>query len=72
MIEHCLKHEIIEENFDIKKKIGGDGGGFVYKTVNKCDNTEYALKIVPMHYLASNDTIREVEALSTRNFVLAD
>nr|XP_022295127.1 eIF-2-alpha kinase GCN2-like [Crassostrea virginica]XP_022295128.1 eIF-2-alpha kinase GCN2-like [Crassostrea virginica] len=65
MIEHCLKHELIEENFDIKKKIGGGGGGFVYKAVNKCDNTEYALKIVPMHSLASNDTIREVEALST-------
>ena len=64
MIEHCLKHEIIEENFDIKKKIGGGGGGFVYQAVNKCDNTEYALKIVPMHSLASNNTLREVEALS--------
>ena len=65
MIEHCLKHELIEETFDIKKKIGGGGGGFVYKVVNKCDNTEYALKIVPIHSLGSNDTIREVEALST-------
>ena len=64
MIEHCLKHESIEENFDIKQKIGSGGDGFVYKAVNKCDNTEYALKIVPMHSLASNDTIREVEALS--------
>lgn len=63
MIEHCLKHELIEENFDIKKKIGSGGYGFVYKVVNKCDNTKYALKFVPADNF--DDTKREVKALAT-------
>lgn len=62
-IKNCLKHELITDNFDVKRKIGGGGCGFVYKVVHKCDKAEYALKFVPFDNL--DVAKRETEALAT-------
>ena len=51
IIEHCLKHEFITDNFNLEKKIGGGGCGFVYKALHKFDKPEYALKFVPIYSL---------------------